>query len=361
MNSTTLRSRSSDDRGMIGIAACLLIVMVLAGGALIYDGGRLLVAKRQIINVAEGAARAATATADQIGLQEGPGDRRRPGAHRGSGDPRHRCGVDHRHRGAGHRHPASSPQRRVHVAARQRNPDRHRHRHVAVVVRPGDRNEPSVKQLARYAARSAAAVIVLAIIIGPVVAVAAAAGNPFPADLFDRIGGRNVDDATIVKLLSLCFYVCWAWFCLPALRQLLPAPHRHPRARTATRRPAMSPVPTPPAPPSIVGPTRGPRAALARLARFAVSSAAIVSTLTAIPSGVAASARPHAAVATLVPDATTSDLGPAAPGPVTDGATTLVARHRDTPYAIAHRHFPRRPARRGPRRDPGAEPRPGAP
>ena len=55
---------------MVGIAAALLIVMVLAGGALIYDGGRALVAQRQIINVAEGAARAATATADRNGLQQ---------------------------------------------------------------------------------------------------------------------------------------------------------------------------------------------------------------------------------------------------------------------------------------------------
>ena len=39
---------------MLGVAAALLIVMVLAGGALIYDGGRALVAQRQIINVAEG-------------------------------------------------------------------------------------------------------------------------------------------------------------------------------------------------------------------------------------------------------------------------------------------------------------------
>ena len=45
---------------MLGVAAALLIVMVLAGGALIYDGGRALVAQRQIINVAEGAARAGT-------------------------------------------------------------------------------------------------------------------------------------------------------------------------------------------------------------------------------------------------------------------------------------------------------------
>jgi Flp pilus assembly protein TadG len=66
------RHRFSDDRGLVGVAACMLIVLVLAGGALIFDGGRLLVAKREIINVAEGAARDATATADRGGLQERP-------------------------------------------------------------------------------------------------------------------------------------------------------------------------------------------------------------------------------------------------------------------------------------------------
>ena len=66
------RVRYRDDRGMLGVAACLLIVMVLAGGALIFDGGRALVAQRQVINVAEGAARAGTATAGSAGLQEGP-------------------------------------------------------------------------------------------------------------------------------------------------------------------------------------------------------------------------------------------------------------------------------------------------
>jgi hypothetical protein len=82
-----------------------------------------------------------------------------------------------------------------------------------------------MNRLARYTARLAAGVLVLAIMIGPIVAVAAIAGNPFPADLFSRISGRNVNDATIIKLLSLCFYACWAWFCLPALRQLLPTRH----------------------------------------------------------------------------------------------------------------------------------------
>lgn len=63
--------RLSDDRGLAGIASVLMIVVVLAGGTLIFDGGRALVAQRQIINVAEGAARAGAATADRFGLQEG--------------------------------------------------------------------------------------------------------------------------------------------------------------------------------------------------------------------------------------------------------------------------------------------------
>src|SRR3954471_10621359 len=66
------RCRWQDDRGMLGVAAALLIVMVLAGGTLIFDGGRALVAQRQIINVAEGAARAGAARADRVGLLEGP-------------------------------------------------------------------------------------------------------------------------------------------------------------------------------------------------------------------------------------------------------------------------------------------------
>ena len=62
----------SDDRGLAGIAATIVIVVALAGATLIYDGGRALVAQRQIINVAEAAARTGAATADRYGLQAGP-------------------------------------------------------------------------------------------------------------------------------------------------------------------------------------------------------------------------------------------------------------------------------------------------
>jgi uncharacterized membrane protein len=69
---TRWRARVGDERGMASIAAVLLIMVVLAGAALIFDGGRALVAQRQIINVAEAAARAGAATADRHGLQQGP-------------------------------------------------------------------------------------------------------------------------------------------------------------------------------------------------------------------------------------------------------------------------------------------------
>ena len=93
-----------------------------------------------------------------------------------------------------------------------------------------------MRDLPRLAARLAAGLLVVAVMAGPVIAVASAAGNPFPADLLDRLATRSLDDATIVKLLSLGFYICWAWFCAPALRQVwaaLGSPRRG-RLRPAT-------------------------------------------------------------------------------------------------------------------------------
>ena len=197
-----------------------------------------------------------------------------------------------------------------------------------------------MRQLGRYAARLAAAVLVLAIMIGPIVAVAAVAGNPFPADLFSRVSGRNVDDATIIKLLSLLFYVCWAWFCLPALRQLAPTRRSHARPRSAPGRGATAAAPAVLGPqPKVTGPTHGPRGALARLARFAVSSVAVATAVTGMPGVAHASpgARP-AAVVTVV-GAPTDSPDVIASAPADDAATTMVAQHRDTPYAIAHRYF----------------------
>jgi hypothetical protein len=199
-----------------------------------------------------------------------------------------------------------------------------------------------MNQLVRYAARLGAGVLVLAIVIGPVVAVAVVAGNPFPGDLFSRISGRNVNDATIVKLLSLCFYACWAWFGLPALRQLLAARHAQVRTGTASRR-AGTPATSPSASrPTVAGPLRGPRGALARLARFAVSSATLVTSMTAA-AGVAdagPTVRPAVAVAPVVPapnDSANLTVSPSTSA--TSAATTVEAKHRDTPFAIAFRHF----------------------
>jgi hypothetical protein len=59
-----------DDRGMTSVAAVLMLVVVLAGAGVVYDGGRALAARREAINVAEGAARAGATTVTAEGLRQ---------------------------------------------------------------------------------------------------------------------------------------------------------------------------------------------------------------------------------------------------------------------------------------------------
>lgn len=51
-----------DDRGSASVGLVLLVVIVIAGSGLIFDGARYLSAERHASNTAEGAARAAVAT-----------------------------------------------------------------------------------------------------------------------------------------------------------------------------------------------------------------------------------------------------------------------------------------------------------
>jgi Flp pilus assembly protein TadG len=63
------KARWRDDRGLgEGIAVAILLLLVLGGAGLIFDGGRALSARRQAINEAEGAARAGAATVAADGL-----------------------------------------------------------------------------------------------------------------------------------------------------------------------------------------------------------------------------------------------------------------------------------------------------
>lgn len=50
------------DRGSVSVGLVLLVVIAIAGAALIFDGARYLAAERHASNTAEGAARAAIAT-----------------------------------------------------------------------------------------------------------------------------------------------------------------------------------------------------------------------------------------------------------------------------------------------------------
>ena len=54
------------DRGAITVGMVMLMIMVFAGAALVVDGGRVMVARRHASNTAEGAARAAVATATPV-------------------------------------------------------------------------------------------------------------------------------------------------------------------------------------------------------------------------------------------------------------------------------------------------------
>lgn len=56
------RRRTRNDRGSASVGLVLLVVTVIAGAGLIFDGARYLSAERHASNTAEGAARAAVAT-----------------------------------------------------------------------------------------------------------------------------------------------------------------------------------------------------------------------------------------------------------------------------------------------------------
>ena len=56
------------DDGFTGVAATVMLLVALAGGGLIFDGGRALAARRDAINDAEAAARAGAAEIGFSGL-----------------------------------------------------------------------------------------------------------------------------------------------------------------------------------------------------------------------------------------------------------------------------------------------------
>lgn len=198
-----------------------------------------------------------------------------------------------------------------------------------------------IRQALRFLARLAAGLLVVAVLTVPVALMARVAGNPFGGDLLRRVQDRTVDDATILRLLSIGFYVLWAWFALPAIRQArLCLKARHPRP-SAQASPRSVPV--------IVD--RGPQGWLTRLVRYALTSSTIAAittttTLAVFPSSALssthgttqASGRP--AVTVVVNDARHSIQSEHSERP--DLVSEIVAGRRDTPYSIAARLFPDR-------------------
>lgn len=199
----------------------------------------------------------------------------------------------------------------------------------------------TVRRLTNGLLRTIAGLTVIAVVTGPVVAVAIIAGNPIDGDLVTSLGDRHVGNDHMIKLLSVAFYLLWAWFCVPAIRQaaISVSTPRHRPGRTS--RPAGR------------GPTRtivmpaddpGPRAWLARLARFAVGTAAVTATITTSGFVPAVTAAPPAAVATLDDPAPNDRVAadPSSTGTVdrSNAVSHVTAGRRDTPYSIARQHFP---------------------
>ena len=198
-----------------------------------------------------------------------------------------------------------------------------------------------IRRALRILARLAAGLLVVAVLTVPVALMARVAGNPFGGDLLRRVQDRTVDDATILRLLSIGFYVLWAWFALPAIRQArLCLKARHPRP-SAPASPRLVPV--------VVD--RGPQGWLTRLVRYALTSSTIAAittttTLAVFPSSALSSmhgstqatGRPAATV--VVNDARHAIQSEH--GERHDPVSEIVARRRDTPYSVAARLFPDR-------------------
>ena len=159
-----------------------------------------------------------------------------------------------------------------------------------------------MRHLTRLAARLLAGLVVVAVMAGPVIAVAYAAGNPIPADLLDRLAApqrRRRDDrqdplARLLRLLGL------------VLRPGAAAGVGGARL-TAARplRPAASPRPGA-APSRTVEPAAGgPRGWLAGLARFAVSG--VIAASSVAPASPPASATASTPISTLVAPASAAE------------------------------------------------------
>ena len=179
-----------------------------------------------------------------------------------------------------------------------------------------------IRRALRILARLAAGLLVVAVLTVPAALMARVAGNPFGGDLLRRVQDRTVDDATILRLLSIGFYVLWAWFALPAIRQArLCLSARHPRP-SAQASPRSVPV--------IVD--RGPQGWLTRLVRYALTS----STIAAITTTTTLAVFPSSALSSM--HSSTQATGrPAARTPQRPGSRAASGRGRRPPAVPASR------------------------
>ena len=200
-----------------------------------------------------------------------------------------------------------------------------------------------LNRVTRGLLRLGAGVVVIAVIVVPIIVMAAVAGNPLTGDLVGSLGDRQVGNDQVIKLLSIAFYALWAWFAIPALRQVaisLTTPSTSTRRRRTTapttgRTVARANV-------SMPADEAGPRGWLAQLVRFALSAVTVATTITAVTTGFVPTA--SAVPTTVVVDNASHPHESVTPATPTleraDQVSHVTAQRRDTPYSIARKHFP---------------------
>lgn len=198
-----------------------------------------------------------------------------------------------------------------------------------------------LSRIARGLLRLGAGFLAIAVIVIPIIVMAVVAGSPLTSDLVRSLGDRQISNDHVIKLLSIAFYALWAWFAIPALRQIAvslttPATQIR-RSRTSPSR-GRAAVRTHV---SMPADEAGPRGWLAQLVRFALGAATIATTMTTVSAGFIPTVA--AAPSTVVIDDSVEPLGALEAASVDEAAeqvSQITAERRDTPYSIARRHFP---------------------
>ena len=308
--------RPHGDSGSVSVGLVLLVVIAVAGAALIFDGARYLAAERHASNTAEGAARAAIATGSPADGLDADLARQAAIDHAGqlgvaATDVQSRVSVPRRCRRDGH----GTTTGNLRALHRISGPRRHR-------CWPGEIGV-LVTRTQAVAARVGACAALVALLVVPPVLVAMLIGRPYPqwSTLTDELDRGQVSTDTVMRIAALVFAAIWVWLTLTIATETFRL-LRNRRIDPSNRRPA---------PPAV----RGRDTFIHRLVRLAVlGTIATAATITTWPTpSLATTGRSLTADVDRPP--VSAPVDPADTAPATTRTTRMVADGRATPLSIA--------------------------